>query len=297
MSRFSFRWGIDILDDGYVPVYNFMLRNYAKAGVTRNEFLCILHLAAYHYESPDGKAEPAQETIAQEMGYKHRNSVNNLIKSLKDKGMLLIEPRPGDTLVYNFAPFSRKMFAMWQEREAAKGGGAQPDVQVGANPDVQGGAQPDVHEEEEVKKKKKNSVASATAGEGDKPSSKKKDKEQLDAMYDAILEGSFGHLDDDLKRKVGGRVGQLRKYVVTAFPDHTADTIKQFYAYYSREVGVTAPRDLEKFKDHYVRFVQAMREGKAKGSNAPKPYVPKHVDVYVPPADVVNPVRQKETAA
>jgi len=145
--------------------------------------------------------------------------------------------------------------------------------------------------------KEKDSVANATGGEGDKPSSKKKDKEQLDAMYDAILEGSFGHLDDDLKRKVGGRVGQLRKYVVTAFPDHTADTIKQFYAYYSREVGVTAPRDLEKFKDHYVRFVQAMREGKAKGSNAPKPYVPKHVDVYVPPADVVNPVRRKETEA
>lgn len=46
------------------------------------------------------------------------------------------------------------------------------------------------------------------------------------------------------------------------------------------------------------KWLQDIRAYRLKStSNAPKPYVPKHVDVYVPPADVVNPVRQKETAA
>jgi len=45
----------------------------------------------------------------------------------------------------------------------------------------------------------------------------------------------------------------------------------------------------------YIHGIVRTRTKDAKP--APREYVPTHVDVYVPPADVVNPVRRKETAA
>lgn len=145
MADFSFRWGIPELDAGYTPVYNFMLHHYAEAGITRDEFLCILHLASYHYESAEGKSKPSQDRIAKEMGYKHRNSIMRLIQSLENKGMLNVKDNPGYTSEYNFAPFSRRCLALFLV--------AQANVQEGAHGNVQVGAQQRVHEEESIKNK------------------------------------------------------------------------------------------------------------------------------------------------
>lgn len=116
-DKFSFRWGVPILDAGHVPIYRWMLRNYSKADITREEFLFIIHIADYHYESPDGEAYPSLETIKDFMGYKHVNSVYRLRDSLIKKGMLIRTPRPGKTDIYNVQPFARRMWELWMEEQ------------------------------------------------------------------------------------------------------------------------------------------------------------------------------------
>jgi len=108
-ERFSFRWGIPLLDEGYTTIPNFMFRYYAGAGVTRVEFLLILHLASYKYESPNGQASPGLETIAEEMGFQGSASVCYHLRNLEAKGMLTRRLRPGNTSIYDFEGFSRKV--------------------------------------------------------------------------------------------------------------------------------------------------------------------------------------------
>jgi len=115
MSKgFDFRWGVPLLDDppGYAKVYEFMLDHYAEAGVTRAEFLCIVHLARYHYNSERGESRPSLETIAKQMGYGHKNSVWRLVQSLENKGMLAVTRRSGFTSIYDAGPFARHMMIL-----------------------------------------------------------------------------------------------------------------------------------------------------------------------------------------
>ena len=114
-ERFSFRWGIPWLDGGYTTIPNFMIRHYAEVGVSRSEFLVIIHLAAYHYESAGGQASPSLETVAKEMGYSDSETVRHHIRNLEAKGMLTRHLRTGDTSVYDLAGFSRKVLAAWLE--------------------------------------------------------------------------------------------------------------------------------------------------------------------------------------
>lgn len=107
MAKFNFRWGLPELDnkDG-TTIPGFILRGYAQLGVTRDEFLCIVHLSAYHYNSPKGRSNPSLSTIAKQMGYAHKNSVWRLVQSLSEKGMLKIERRHGATSTYNVRAFA-----------------------------------------------------------------------------------------------------------------------------------------------------------------------------------------------
>lgn len=116
-TGFSFRWGIPVLDEAmsYVPIYRFMLRNYARAGVTREEFLCITHLADYRYESEKGESRPSLMTIADQMGYKNEQSVRNLIKSLEKKSMVEVVRRPGKTSIYDFSGFAKLVLELYSK--------------------------------------------------------------------------------------------------------------------------------------------------------------------------------------
>lgn len=108
-EKFSSRWGIPLLDevDRYIPVYEFMLRNYAKVGVSRSEFLLIIHLAAYKYERVDkGESRPSLETIAKQMGYASSRYVRDLVASLEAKGMLEIHRLLGKPSIYEFKGFA-----------------------------------------------------------------------------------------------------------------------------------------------------------------------------------------------
>jgi len=122
-ERFSFRWGIPLLDEGYTTIPNFMFRHYAEAGVTRAEFLVILHLASYHYESANGQASPSLRAVAKEMGYSSRHGLQKQLRSLEEKEMLARHYRSGDTSVYDFGGFSHKVLQVYlAAREAEEGG-------------------------------------------------------------------------------------------------------------------------------------------------------------------------------
>lgn len=113
-DNFSFTWGTNLLDElGYVQLYVFMLRSYAQLGITRNEMLCLVHLASYHYNCPEGESRPGLGTIAREMGYQGRVPVSRLVSSLKDKGALRVEIRPGLPSIYDASPFARKALRLF----------------------------------------------------------------------------------------------------------------------------------------------------------------------------------------
>jgi len=123
-DSFNFTWGLPELDGlGFVQVYQFMLRAYAKLGITRQEMLCLIHLASYHYTLPSGESRPSLTTIAYEMGYGDRVPVSRLVRSLEKKGMLLIERRTGQTSIYNARPFAEAAWKMFLEGVAENGTG------------------------------------------------------------------------------------------------------------------------------------------------------------------------------
>ena len=106
---YSFRWGVPVLDEGNTEIPNLFFRRYAKF-VTGPEWLFILHLATYKYESPKGECRPSLLTIAKEMDL-HVNTVRGYKKSLVDKGFLQVSPRPGRPNLYDFSALSKAMLA------------------------------------------------------------------------------------------------------------------------------------------------------------------------------------------
>jgi hypothetical protein len=120
-ARFSFTWGLPILRDmGHVQVHNFMLRTYTRLGLTRLEMLCLIHLASYHYNSPNGESSPARATVAAEMGYGDPSRMSGLIAGLEAKGMLLVERRAGRTSIYDAHPFAQAAYDLWLADEKAR---------------------------------------------------------------------------------------------------------------------------------------------------------------------------------
>ena len=97
----SFRWGIPWLDFVYTTIPNFFFRRYVEVGITRDEFLFVLHLASYKFESPRGQARPSIPTIAVEMGCSKRH-VQRLRAALVEKALLIVTERPGRPSQYSF---------------------------------------------------------------------------------------------------------------------------------------------------------------------------------------------------
>jgi hypothetical protein len=113
----SFRWGVRIpreLRSGEF-LYQFMLRSYAALGVSPQEFALILHLSAYHYESPRGRACPSIATVATEMG-KGTRTVGRMISALVSRGLLLVERHLGWVSTYNARPFAERCLQLWTNR-------------------------------------------------------------------------------------------------------------------------------------------------------------------------------------
>lgn len=137
--RYSFRWGVPEIEDfGGVYIYGWMLRNYAAAGIKPIEFLAIVHVSAYHYESARGVARPSLATIARQMGFAHKNSVYRILAGMADPDreggpLLVITHKPGLACEYNAAPLARRLLDLERERaesaskdDSSRRGASQP---------------------------------------------------------------------------------------------------------------------------------------------------------------------------
>jgi len=142
-ETFSFRWGIPLLDGGHTDIPNFMLDNYAQAGVSRSEFLTIVHLARYQYESQGSECRPSVATVAEQMGYSTRG-LQKVLAGLEARGLLARRLRPGRTTLYDFSGFSRAVL------EVSTGG---VNSSSGVNCDSGVGVNPSSPEEEKTRRK------------------------------------------------------------------------------------------------------------------------------------------------
>jgi len=142
MSEWSFTWGTEVAELGFVQVYNFMLRTYAKLGVTVQEMMCLMHLASYHYNSPQGVSRPSLSTIAEEMGYSDKSTVSRLVGSLEKKGMLIVTRNPGYTSLYDASPFASLAIDEWNGRRSVDlqaTGGVDLQINRGVDPQINRG--------------------------------------------------------------------------------------------------------------------------------------------------------------
>jgi DNA-binding MarR family transcriptional regulator len=119
---FSMRWGIPILDEGHTTIPNFFFDHYTEVGISRSEFLLILHLARYKYESPGSESRPSVPTVAKQMGYSKR-MVQKLLAGLEERGMMVRHFQDGRPTIYDFGGFSRAILkaALLDENECSRG--------------------------------------------------------------------------------------------------------------------------------------------------------------------------------
>ena len=111
-EKFSFRWGVPILDKGTTTVPNFFFDSYIEAGATRTEFLAILHLARYQYETPNSECRPSVGVVAKQMGYYDRKGLQLVLAKMEKKGLLVKHFRTGQATIYDFSVLSKKVLAI-----------------------------------------------------------------------------------------------------------------------------------------------------------------------------------------
>lgn len=84
---------------------NFFFDRYSEAGISRTQFLVILHLARYQYESANSQCRPSVPTIAKQMGYTVR-SLQKVLSTMQASGILKRHYRSGLPTIYDFTGFS-----------------------------------------------------------------------------------------------------------------------------------------------------------------------------------------------
>ena len=171
MVEHSLRWGCPTSDDGFVQVPNFVLRQYAKVGLTGQEFLVILHLAAYRYETPGSTSFPAVATLASEMGCSERY-IQRLLTRLEKKGMVRRHYREGRTTVYDVSGYAEAARTSWVQ------GRGEPQFTpcgLGGEPQFTPGVNPGSPEEENIRRVTSSSCSKPENDDDDIPSSLKKE--------------------------------------------------------------------------------------------------------------------------
>lgn len=84
---------------------NFFFDRYTEAGVSRAEFLTILHLSRYQYEKANSECRPSVTTVAAQMGYSVRG-LQKVLAGMERRGLLKRRYRAGRATIYDFKGFS-----------------------------------------------------------------------------------------------------------------------------------------------------------------------------------------------
>lgn len=103
---------LKLLQDGNTSIPNFLLDNYAKLGMTNNEFLLYLQIKK---EQSRGNGFPPMDKLATSLGIDSQ-TLFATIQSLQDKKMLEIKQRRNGqgqlTDFYDFSLFYQKLIAL-----------------------------------------------------------------------------------------------------------------------------------------------------------------------------------------
>jgi DNA replication protein len=107
---------LSLLEDGSISVANFLLDNYAKLGMTSDEFLLYLQIKK---EQSRGNSFPQMDKLADSLGMTSQNLFST-IQSLQDKKILEINQRKDDqgrlSDFYDFSMLYQKMIALFDNK-------------------------------------------------------------------------------------------------------------------------------------------------------------------------------------
>lgn len=118
-GKISFRWGIPELDHGNVMIPEPIYRFHGKLGVTGNQFVLIVQLSAFKYESKNSITCPSIATLANRMGLNPR-SVMRLVSELEEDGWLTVKRTHGKNNVYDFQNLSKACWQLYIEATSDK---------------------------------------------------------------------------------------------------------------------------------------------------------------------------------
>lgn len=118
-DRISFRWGIKQLDHGNVIIPEPIYRYAGKLGVTGNQFVLIVQLAAFKYESEGSVACPSFQTLADRMGISRRR-VMELVDQLEAAGWLSVTRRTTYRNEYSLEKFAQACWDLYEADTSAE---------------------------------------------------------------------------------------------------------------------------------------------------------------------------------
>lgn len=159
--EFNSRWGNAIADDyQYCHVPGYILRNYAKCvslidviddkgeidtkrgqivDLDMQDMMFVIHVMAFKYDAPNGKATPGLPTIAQYSGL-HVTSVRRIKQKLISYGLLTVESSKGKSDTYNFAGLHDQCVRLEQELEPIEGVPVTPSKSASGSKNARGWA-------------------------------------------------------------------------------------------------------------------------------------------------------------
>lgn len=215
-GEFNSRWGNAIADDfQYCHVPGYILRNYAKcvslldvlnkAGeidikrgqivdLNMQDMMFVIHVMAFKYDAPNGKATPGLPTIAEYSGI-HVTGLRRIKKKLISYGLLTVQSEIGRPDTYTFSGLHDQCARVEQGLPQIEGVEITPSKSARASKSARGWAS----------KSARGVVANPLVEESSK-GNKKSSPRKRDEYFEAISE-TFG-------TSAGGWVGNLKNMML-----------------------------------------------------------------------------------
>lgn len=160
-NDFNSRWGNAIADDyQYCHVPGYILRNYSKCvsvvdvlndngeietkrgqiiDLDMQDMMFVVHIMAFKYDAPNGKASPGLPTIAEYTGL-HVTSIRRIKQKLMSFGLLSVKSEIGRPDVYSFSGLHDQCVRLEQELEPIEGVPVTPSKSASGSKNARGWA-------------------------------------------------------------------------------------------------------------------------------------------------------------